>query len=159
MIVTLDHDESDFAAYVGLRRSSEAMRLGRQHRFGGNADRWGNDVEGAAAELAVAKALDHYWQPLAADPASLPGDVGRLQVRQTKRADGCLILHESDPDDAPFILVTGAVPTFTLAGWLWGREGKRPEHWRTSTGRPAFFVPQSALRAVPDRRAELREAA
>jgi hypothetical protein len=46
-------------------------------------------------------------------------------------------------------LVTGLAPVFILRGWIWGREGKRDEWWTDpACGRPAFFVPQNALRPM-----------
>jgi hypothetical protein len=72
--------------------------------------------------------------------------VGNVQVRSTSGHRNCLILHKTDPDDKAFVLVTGTAPNFVLRGWIWGRDGKNEEYWRDPVGgRPAYFVPQSAL--------------
>ena len=78
-----------------------------------------------------------------------------IEVRMTIH-DGpntSLIVHDTDPDDAPFVLVTPTDDplTFTLVGWITGRDAKRAEWWRElQPGRPAFCVPQSALAHVFD---------
>lgn len=66
-------------------------------------------------------------------------------------------MHRTDPDDRPFVLVTGVAPKFVLRGWIWGRDGKLEKYWgeRNNNGRPAFFVPQSALQPMRKRCAVL----
>jgi hypothetical protein len=153
MRVTLKRHELFMGAQAGVMRRLEAMRHGREDRYGAPPqDLWGLDIEACLAELAVAKAYNLYWERLARNPAALRGDVAELQVRSTWREDGSLILHHEDPDDAIFILVTGRAPTFDIRGWIRGSDGKEERWWRTGDGRPAFFVPQSALnRASPPR--------
>jgi hypothetical protein len=145
--VTLDYFETLQAAFAGSLRQAEAMRLGRQHRHGltdGDGTSWSLHIEGAGAELAAAKAFDCYWRAVVADPKTLAADVGdRLNVRQTAREAGSLIIH---PDDVGlFVLAIGRLPTFRLFGPVDAALCKRPEWWRTDTGRPAYFVPQRAL--------------
>jgi hypothetical protein len=146
MIVQLSWLELTQAAFVGCQRRIEALQRGRGDRYGYDADGWGTDIEGAAAEMAYAKATNRYWLSVVEDPRELPGDVGPVQIRSTARADGCLILHPDDADDARFVLATGCAPTFTFAGWGIAGELKRDEYWRNGIARPAFFVPQEALR-------------
>lgn len=149
--VLLSNSELFQGASAGIMRRLLAMRCNRKDRYGQPpADLWGNDIESACAELAVAKATGSYWQAVAADPSKLPGDVGPLQVRWTPRTDGCLILHEPDPDDARFYLVTGRAPALTIVGWIWCGDGKRKQWWSRGDGRPAFFVPQKALKPLSD---------
>jgi hypothetical protein len=143
--ITLSNVEMLNAATVGVTRRLAAVKHQRNHNNGApTIDMWGMDIEGAGAELVVAKWLGRYWNALASDPTTLEGDVGRYQVRHTKRTDGCLILHEKDNNDAVFILVVGQYPTYEVRGWISGREGKQIKHWR-AVERPAYFVPQSAL--------------
>jgi hypothetical protein len=94
--------------------------------------------------MAFAKWAGMYW---AGNLGNLGADdVGAVQVRTRSRHDYDLILHPSDPDERAFVLVTGVAPEFHIVGWIWGREGKRPEYWDDpARGRPAFFVPQRAL--------------
>lgn len=149
--VDLTHEELLVAGIVGVMRQADALKRQRPSAHGyDEKDPWTKHVEGAAAEMAVAKVTNRYWSPLKAGALyGGPVDVGRMiQVRQTKRGDGCLLLHRSDADDHVFVLVIGSPPSFDVVGWIKAKDGKRPEFWRTFTGRPAFFVPQEALRPV-----------
>jgi hypothetical protein len=97
--------------------------------------------------MAIAKALNRYWTPVRRKPSEIDSDVGGgFEVRSTGRANGCLILHDRDPDELRFILITGALPTFEICGWCYAHEGKDSAYWRSDLSRPAYFVPQSALK-------------
>jgi hypothetical protein len=137
------------AAGVGAMRNIQARRRGRPDTYGkdvtGLEGGWGVHIEGAAAEMAVAKALGLYWEGVWSEIDRGRGDVGDYQVRHTLRDKGCLLLHPDDLDDAMFVLVTGVAPKLRIAGKIMGREGKDTRYWRTDTGRPAFFIPQGAL--------------
>jgi hypothetical protein len=91
--------------------------------------RWTFDIQGAIGELAVAKWSGRYWTGLSFVKGE--SDVVGLEVRFTPREDGDLILRDRDPDDAVYVLVTGALvgprPSLTLRGCLWSRDGKIPE--------------------------------
>jgi len=151
MDVRLTNAECRQAAYVGINRRLDAMKRESTEVYGSahNGDYWTVDVEAAAAELAAAKALGRYWSP-ADDPSEdREGDLGDgLQVRHTKRANGCLICHQRDADEHRFFLVVGSMPAFRVVGHILGRDAKKPEWWRTDVHRPAFFVPQYALTAL-----------
>jgi hypothetical protein len=145
----LTKTELFYAAVNGVIRNMEAKAAKRTHAHGLSQDAaqaWDMDIEGACGEMAVAKALDRYW---AGSGTFRGGDVGELQVRTAREHRGRLILHESDADDQIFVLVTGRAPDLCVRGWLLARDGKRAEYWQDpGTGRPAFFVPQDALRPV-----------
>lgn len=133
------------AALVGSNRHLIAMAKGRspQMEFAGTTG-WGVDIEGAAAELAVAKALGVYWS--GQDTPDCDGDIrAGEQVRHTERPNGCLIVHKKNADDHKFYLVTGIMPTMNVVGWIMGRDAKQEQWWRTNVPKPAYFVPQSAL--------------
>lgn len=53
------------------------------------------DIESSAAEGAVAKALDKYWEAVGANPHALPGDV-------VERWDGYFRWTEHGVGDEPF---------------------------------------------------------
>lgn len=147
-------EEVQRIAYIGSLRRIDAMRHGRKHRHGYTGDDdWTVDIEGLGAEVAVTKALGLEWSPLIG-ATDRHGDVGDVHVRWTPRESGCLILHESDPDDAPFALVTGKLPRKTVVGWTLASDGKVERNWRDDVRNPAFFVPQTELRPFPDRRAD-----
>jgi hypothetical protein len=84
-----------------------------------------------------------YWSALRWSAGEL-ADAGRFHVRWTPRPDGCLILHEDDPD-ATFVLVTGRVPDLVICGAVPASVGRDRRYWRSDVPYPAFFVPQSVL--------------
>lgn len=148
-MVTLTPSELEVAAIIAVKRQAENLcAAGRSNRYGAQQDGgWSLHIEGACGEMAVAKWRGIFWSGnvgnLQAD------DVGRAQVRTRSRHDYELIIHKDDRDDRAFILVTGLAPQFVLRGWIYGHAGKNPEWWRDPAGgRPAFFVPQSALRPM-----------
>lgn len=149
--VALTEDEVRFAALVGMGRQVQNLFLGRRDAHGADKDRgWQIHIEGAAAEMAFAKFRNRFWSGNLGNLRA--ADVGEVQVRSTGHAGGSLILHDSDPDDDAFVLVTGRCPAFVVRGWLWGREGKSVEFRRDPVGgRPAYFVPQHMLRPMVSR--------
>lgn len=130
----------------GVMRQVENIKNDAKPAYGADdkAD-WQLHVEGCGAERAVAKYLNLYW----------PGkgrmrepDVGGLvEVRSIDKPNNRLILHEKDADDKAFCLVYGLNGTYTIKGWIWGKDGKREDYWSDPgrNGRPAFFVPNDAL--------------
>lgn len=153
-IVTLTSSEWTYALNVAGMRQVTNEAVSRRDAHGASPeDGLLLHQQGATAEAAVAKHFGFWWSGALNDLRA--GDVDYLQVRSTQHAKGCLILHPTDPDDDYFILAIGSAPTFRLAGWIRGRLGKRKEFWtdKAGNGRPAFFIPQSALRPVPAKRA------
>jgi hypothetical protein len=148
VFVELTPVEMEIAAFVAAKRQVENLTKCRIDAYGAPKDSgWSLHIEGAAGEMAVAKWSGRYWNGNLGDLGA--DDVGRLQVRTRSRHDYELIIHPSDRDDRAFVLVTGLAPNFVLRGWIWGREAKREEWWRDPAGdRPAYFVPQSALRPM-----------
>ena len=142
-------------AVVGVMRQVSNLRDGRKdaHGLASTADGWGLHIEGCCGEMVAAKALGVFWSG-SHGQLRVPDIGGRFQVRtrclRTKQSNS-LILHPDDSDDAIFLLVLGTVPSYTVAGWIKGVDGKRPEFWADPAGgRPAFFVPPSALRPLSD---------
>lgn len=157
MDITLSFFELWQAVQVGAMRNLQARRRGRPDTHGKDVSKmdggWGLHIEGAAAEMAVAKATGRYWDGVWNEIDRSRDDVAGIQVRSTTRDNGCLILHQSDNDNDVFYLVVGLAPRFRLAGCIRASDGKDQRFWRTDTGRPAFFVPQSELSPVIDGRA------
>ena len=143
MIVELTAAEQLQGAIVGAMRHIQGAR--RADFYGASqANAWQIDIEGALGEMAVAKAKGIYWSG-DIGRTDTP-DVGKLQVRTTRRDNGRLILHKRDSDDEIFILATGENGTYNLKGWLLGYVGKRDEYWTDPVGgRAAYFVPQAEL--------------
>lgn len=146
--VRLELSELLQAAIAGSLRRIDAIRHGRvQKNNRGSGGEWQQDIEGAAAEMAVAKFLNLYFPGKGQLRADDVGVNTGIQVRASEYDQARLILHPDDPDDATFYLVTGRMGIYVIRGWLVGRLGKRDEYWTdpTGNGRPAYFVPQSAL--------------
>jgi hypothetical protein len=155
--VRLTFEETQYALFIGACRNAQNWFRGAQDKHGAvpeNASKL--NMDGVIGEIALAKWGDRYWNGALGDYTA--GDVGTWQVRYSVRPDARLILHPSDKDDAPFFLVTGVPPVVTLRGWIMGRDGKQQEYWTEpgGNGRPAYFVPQSKLKPMPDRAAILK---
>lgn len=154
--VSLTLAEMLVASEVGKMRRCSALKHGRVETNNAPVDGgWDRHIEGAAAEMAVAKFAGIYWSGDVGDLWS-KDDVGPYQVRASHHIDGRLILHEKDKDDRAFILATGVAPNFILRGWIMGRDGKKPEFWTDPTkgGRAAYFIPQSELHPMETLKAD-----
>lgn len=134
---------------VAISRTVNALSRGRRDRYGMSHDgNLGCDIEwmGCIGEMAAAKYCNRFWS---AGLEINRVDASDLEIRTVGEDRRRLILHRSDRDDLPFVsvLVTrAALPTVTLRGFIFGRDGKRAEYWQDpGTGRPAFFVPNDQL--------------
>ncbi len=152
MTLTLSYAEMWQAASVGIMRQIGNLKRNRKPRHGCRADDvWNIHIEGACAEFAVAKVMGHFWSGAIDDLGA--DDAGPLQVRHTPLVEGRLIIHPTDRDDRAYVLVRGAAPCMEIAGWIMGADAKRQEWWDDPTGgRPAFFVPASALHSMVELR-------
>jgi hypothetical protein len=133
------------ASHVGIMRQTENLKKSAKAAYGAGADKdWQLHVEGAMGECALAKFLNIYWP----GKGDMRGpDAGIVDVRTRSKHHYELILHERDPDDRKFWLLTGWNGTYRIHGYILGKDGKKKEYWKDPAGgRPAFFVPQSALR-------------
>lgn len=138
----LERKELTVAAMAGVMRRIDNLYANTGARHGA-PDAWNVDIDGCIGEMLVARFLNQYWAP----GHWTSGDILRgIEVRSTRWRDGCLLLHHDDADTKPYVLVTLEGPSGRIRGWLLGREGKQPDHWRTDAREPAFFVPQSRLR-------------
>jgi hypothetical protein len=150
--VKLEWYELSLAAMIGARREIEALRKGSRPAHGAGEDkRWLNHIEGAAGEMAFAKAVNRFYNG-SVNTYSTGGDVGPVQVRTRSRHEYELIIRSSDDDNSIFALVTGQSPRFKVWGWIRALNAKRPEWLKDHGNRePAYFVPNHALNALPMR--------
>jgi hypothetical protein len=144
--IILTFSELFQAAMVGVMREVASRKQGRRQGNGrDNKNSWSDHIEGAAGEQAFAKALNLYCHGHVNAGHSL--DVGDFQVRTRSKCYYDLIIRSDDADDEKFVLVIGESPNFSIIGWIYGREGKRPEWLKEYGNRPAaWFVPQASLR-------------
>jgi hypothetical protein len=154
--VELSPSEMFQGANVGLMRQLKAIQKGLKHVNEGDAKHigksgsWAWHVEGAMAEMAVAKYLGLFWSGTVGVLG--PGDVaGVIEVRQTDRHGGRLIIRPKDAGRVPYVLVTGFFGEYRLQGWLYGDEGRREQYLNAPNGRPpAYMVPQNELRPMSE---------
>ena len=144
----LEWHEIMTGATTGMRRQICNIRDGRNHRHtftdGIDGDAWTNNIEGALGEMFVAKGFGLYWSGSLGNFDA--ADVGDIEVRTAAKHNYRLILHPTDNDSARWILVTGRAPDFRVQGWILGEDAKIKKYWEDPKGgRPAYFVPQSAL--------------
>jgi hypothetical protein len=144
--VVLTATEMMVASYVGSARNVQSLIRGWQRTSGIKTDTWSSNVEGAAGEIAVAKLLGIYWQPIVGDLAA--DDVGPYQVRTNmSRKHDDLCLRPKDRDDRFYISVLSFAPEFLVLGFIAGADGKQAKWLRDGTpGFPqCFYVPRAAL--------------
>lgn len=153
MDVTLDWYELSVAAHVGQLRSVASIHKGCR-RPDGTTTEWSEDIEGAAAEMAVSKALNTYW-PCGVNTFHVPDLGDQIGVRHTTRRNGCLIVRHRDEDPTEIlVLVVGQRGTYRLAGWMSVGGAKAHDEWLKDPGGLGreWFVPQRALHPVADLR-------
>lgn len=154
ILVTLSEEECMQAAVLGAARRIKSKTAGLRDNHGLTGGKgWDLDIEGAMAEMAMAKAMGVYFDPTvgtfkAPDVVSRSG--AGVQVRSTTRKDGRLIVRDPDPDDELYVLVISALPRFRIVGWMRGGDAKQ-DRYKTAPDRgprkrkPAYFVPQKDL--------------
>jgi hypothetical protein len=152
--IRLDQAEISHGAWVGMRR--QIGNMGRPDTYGLRSPGWVENIEGSLGELAAAKYFNRYWNALVIDFKSLPGDIGREQIRTRTRRPFDLLLHKQDSDIAPYIVV-GLLGqgkrdrVYRMVGWMYGKDGKRAEWWRElQPGRPCYVVPAEELRPISE---------
>lgn len=129
----------------GASRRSIALRGDYKHKHGGSdKDPWGSNIEGACGEMAVARFLDLPFHHSDGRQPTGMGDVGPYHVRTTRDHSWALCIHDDDPDEGIFILVTGSSPYFKIQGFAHAGCCKLPRwyvEWNR-TGHPNFWAPQ-----------------
>lgn len=148
--ITLEWHEYSMAVEIGTLRRITALKRGSQSYHGASNLSWTEDIEGAAAELCVAKELGIYWN--GGIDTFKDADLGlNIQVRWTPSHSNNLIVREADSDDAYYVLVTGELPTMRIHGYVQGSYAKNDYWKRAPNGRPpAYFVTKDYLRPVAE---------
>lgn len=149
VVVALSPHEIRLAAFTGCERHL-ASREQDLYDKAVIIDKWDADIESAAAEMAVHKALDSFWNGRL---NSFKGpDLGKnIQIRSTKYSNGHLILRPMDNPDHLYILVTGQIPVFTVVGRIQGREAMVDTYaMQWGNGDRAWKIPQDALKPITE---------
>ena len=145
--VTLNRWEIAISGFVGVLRQSEAIGRKLKSKMAPE-NPFEIHVNGAAGEMAVAKALNLYWKGGINEFKN--ADIGdHIQVRCRSKDGDALIVRDGDSDTEYFVLVTGKPPSLKVIGWLRGAEAKQ-EKWVSNPGGRgnAYFVPQQALHPI-----------
>lgn len=141
--IELSWTEKMMAVIAGAHKHLESKARGRKDNHGYDArDEWDVAIEGAMGEMAAGKALGLYWDG-AVNKFTEGGDLGRLiQVRTTKRHTNGLLIRPGDPDEKPFVHVSGKNGEYRVHGWAFGREAKQACWIFKKPPRPdCFFMP------------------
>jgi len=148
--VTLSKEELAWATSVGMQRYNESLKRGHKNKHGLKYATEALDVDGACAELAVAKFTGWPWK--AGVNTFKEADIeDNIQVKSTPKQDNRLIIRNDDSSDHCYILVVGVAPTFRIVGWIIGRDGKQPQYLYNPNDRePAYFIPQTALNSFDE---------
>ncbi len=124
-------------------------RIGHDHgskSYRKMAQRIGDSVIGNLGEMAVSRYLEKPITSVFEDTKAK--DVGgKLEIRTTEYKTGCLLLHDTSPNELIYILVIINDLRATICGWIEAKNGKLKEYWKD--GDPAcYYVPQSKLKSI-----------
>lgn len=152
-VVKLTSSELMVAAMTGAMRRVKALNknynAGIYHAAG---NEWSTDIDGAAAEMAVAKHLETYWScHLNTFKAA---DVLSYQVRSTHYKTGKLIVRPHDNPEEKYILVICSGFDFDIKGWMYGHDAMRLEFFERGEGSALdhWKVPQDRLESMRELR-------
>jgi hypothetical protein len=146
-VVRLDPEEHIAGAIVGFSRYVYAKTFGFKNEAGLEERTYETDIEGACAEIAVAKTFGLYWPFSMRERHAFkdPDLAYTIQVRQSDKRS--LIVRPKDKPEHRYIFAQGKDGTFVIRGWMWGYEAKQDQYWMEPNGRPgAWFVPWNKLR-------------
>ncbi|WP_439372946.1 hypothetical protein [Bradyrhizobium sp. DASA03120] len=141
MEVRLSSSELISAAMVGVVRRVTSIQRGHNKSKHAEKSDWQTDIDGAAAEMAVAKALGTYWE--ATNQSFKNPDLLNLQIRSTNWCDGHLIIRPNDSESERFVFVVASPPLYRIMGWITGRDARVEKFWREDKN--GWWVPASEL--------------
>lgn len=151
---TLDHDDVYWGATVGIQRNVLSIKQKQEHwpPLTVSSYQWMNHVEGAIAELVVARWLGVEWAATV-NTFRKGFDVSNYQVRWSSKGVGAgeLVVRPRDKDAQLFISVRGTAPDYELLGWMRGADAKQ-EKWKSNPQNrgEAWFVHQDLLKDLGD---------
>lgn len=147
MVITLERHEIVAVINAAIARYASAAN-NRQMRGIQTMNPWERillDIDGAGAEMAVAKHLGIYW---GSDFGHNGVDIKpNIDVKFTKHLTGRLLVFTDADPDRKYVLVTGGMPTYNVIGWMLGHDAKKEEYLDTPDRRrpPVYAVPQERL--------------
>lgn len=139
VVITLDEQEMDLAAFVGSYRYGAARDKGYQRSF--NIQSEHNDYLAAAAELAVSKARGVFWNALSESFQGMPDLADGSEVKQTSNPNNNLLIPaKCENRKAWYYLVLGEPPDLTIYGRAWGVTAMQDKYWDESMPAPCWKV-------------------
>jgi hypothetical protein len=153
--VTLSLPEMIHGATVGAIRAYESITSGMSDAHGFDARSKSGlsiNVDGACAEIAVARVRDVYFIPTV--NTFKDADIGsKIQVRSTASHSNRLLVRSDDDPNHYFVLVTGSAPDLCVRGYIKGSDAMSPMFLDNPGHREeAWFVPQSYLKPMKIKR-------
>jgi len=143
--------EALLAAAVGSRRRIQSLYAGHKSKGLGEGG-FDIDVQAAAAEMAVAKALDIYWDGSVGTFKS-KADIGlNIEVRHSIKGPS-LIIRPGDQRNSVYIYVEGKLPDYEVKGYMTYEEAEenKEKYWKNPGGKGrVWFVPPSDLHPITD---------
>lgn len=148
------------AVWGGTLKRADSRIAGLRERFPRecSCSGWGNDIEGAAAEIAFCKYYKLYWT--VGLRTFHKADAGGIwAIRSTSMEKPKLKFYhvkngnkKPDNPDHNYVLITGKMPTFYIHGFIQGHEiikrfADHPE-WEISYDNVALYVPKSELQEL-----------
>jgi hypothetical protein len=151
--IALTYPELYVAGMIGVMRRVASLQNGNDKNKHARLSNWLTDIDGACAEIALAKHLGVYWRP-SVNEFKRPDLPPNIQVRSTPHRNGHLIVRENDKPNADhrFVLVITVVPRFILVGSMLGHEAMYDEFFRralTPDEADGWWVPQDRLSELP----------
>lgn len=141
---TLTPAEMMYAGQIAMRRNITARRSGFR-TFNGLG--WDTHIEGALAEVAVAKMLNLWLDP-GLDKFGA-ADVGEWHVRSSRHAKAHLRVEQYETE-GKYLLVRGEFDQWTIAGWMDAAEARQTQYLKQMRPDrdPAYWVPAEHLHAL-----------
>ena len=151
--ITLTLHEYFIAASAGMMRMHVSSAAGRNCNTGNVSrpplTRTGDEIRSMCAEYAWAKASGTFFDGGVNKFMSEP-DTNGVEHKTLRDRNGRMPIRPTDKQERVFVCSFTDGQTVTFLGWIRGTD-KRDE-WKSNPGnaRPAWFVPQSALRPISE---------
>jgi hypothetical protein len=148
IIYALNKEEQATCQAIGKARHEQAMK-GRPRMQVDDERRVCLSILGVAGEMVTHKVTGLPWDPLRQKRRGDPVIGDDVHVATRSRVFHDLILFDDDAPNLRYVLVTqSSTGVFRIEGWVYGRDGMKPEFWQSSQDdrRPSgYFVPKEAL--------------
>lgn len=152
MKILLTPFEMEVVALAAAKHVTNALERGSKS-YARQEREWlmANAFNGYSAELAFAKATKRYWSMGIGGGVGKPDFLPDIDVKYgNPRLNALTLVPGKVKPDWRYVLVVGVAPELEVAGWIWGRDGEKPEFLQDPTGtkRPAYFIPRDRLTPI-----------